>query len=323
MSALLAVALLVVPGFTQQPPVKSVPPRAEQPVEKSLEDLISEALKNNPEIRVGEAKVREAEAELNRTRLTVAQKVAALYHSIEIARKTQEEANQKLARFQHLMKTAAVSQEEYREVLLGKERAAAELAKLEAEMPTLLGQLPGRHGGDKASRDRSTQVEPAVDAGVRWLRAVNADDVLTERGLAALALSRIRIAHDLAPQGTLADKIRKALDKPIEANYKDKPLSDVLKDFEKHLDGIPFRKGSQDPAGNMDLNLGQVPLGTAIQAYTDLMPHIRFVVRDYGILMAAKNNLPPGAVDLYDFWKSDLNKEKSKRESSEAPKPKQ
>src|SRR5262249_24243040 len=115
----------------------------------------------------------------------------------------------------------------------------------------------------------------------------------------------------------LADKIRKALDKPIDANYKDKPFTDVLKEFEKHLQGIPFRRGTQDPAGNMDLNLGQVPLGTAIQAYTDLMPHIRFVVRDYGILMATKNNLPPGAVELYNFWKSDAGKAEKKPDAAD------
>src|SRR5438067_1850675 len=40
-----------------------------------LEELLSRALKDNPDVRVAEAKVREAEAELNRARLLVAQKV--------------------------------------------------------------------------------------------------------------------------------------------------------------------------------------------------------------------------------------------------------
>src|SRR4051812_17523488 len=35
----------------------------------SLESLLAQALKNNPDIRVAESKVREAEAELNRVRM--------------------------------------------------------------------------------------------------------------------------------------------------------------------------------------------------------------------------------------------------------------
>src|SRR5690349_11077908 len=44
-----------------------------------LEDLLTQALKENPDIRVAEAKVNEAEAELNRTRLQVMQKIVTFY----------------------------------------------------------------------------------------------------------------------------------------------------------------------------------------------------------------------------------------------------
>src|SRR5437660_737827 len=46
-----------------------------QTTEPTLEEMLNKALKDNPDIRVAEAKVREAEAELNRTRLQVTQKV--------------------------------------------------------------------------------------------------------------------------------------------------------------------------------------------------------------------------------------------------------
>src|SRR5215469_3745646 len=53
------------------------------PQKKSaLEEMLAEALKNNPDIRVAAAKLAEADAELNRTRLQVTQKVASLHHAI-------------------------------------------------------------------------------------------------------------------------------------------------------------------------------------------------------------------------------------------------
>src|SRR6266851_8230131 len=49
----------------------------------NLEELLTLALKNNPDLRVGDAKVREAEAELNRVRLQVTQKVVSARNAIK------------------------------------------------------------------------------------------------------------------------------------------------------------------------------------------------------------------------------------------------
>src|SRR5262249_20804674 len=109
-------------------------------------DLLSQTLKNNPDIRVGEAKVREAEAELHRTRMAVAQKVASLYHSIDVAIKVRDEAKERYETSFRLynMKGGAETEENMRSTRLAWQRAAAEVAKLQAEMPALLGKLPGQ-----------------------------------------------------------------------------------------------------------------------------------------------------------------------------------
>src|SRR5260370_16028289 len=49
----------------------------------SLGELLAQALENNPDIRVAEAKVRETEAELNRIRMQIAQRVITLSQSLE------------------------------------------------------------------------------------------------------------------------------------------------------------------------------------------------------------------------------------------------
>src|SRR5947208_69846 len=51
------------------------PTRPELPKRSQLEQMLTEALLNNPDIRVAEAKLREAEAELNRVRLQTLQKL--------------------------------------------------------------------------------------------------------------------------------------------------------------------------------------------------------------------------------------------------------
>src|SRR5262245_12234086 len=60
-----------------------------------LEEALVEALRNNPDLRVALAKVNEAEAELHRTRLQVAQKVVNAYRAIELAKSQLAEAERR------------------------------------------------------------------------------------------------------------------------------------------------------------------------------------------------------------------------------------
>jgi hypothetical protein len=258
---------------------------------------------------VAEAKVREAEAELQRTRIATAQKVASLHASIEIAIKVRDEAEQRYltARRIHEKGGVAVSLEEMRAADLAWKRAIFEVVKFEGEMPALLGKLPGKLGEDKRKAELGAETEPGV-IRLKLHRAAGEQLALspTLTELAAV-VEHLSLA---APRGTMAERIRKALDAPINGDYKGKTFAEVFKDFEKKLDGIAFRNVQGPPAGQMDINLGQVPLGSAIQAVNDVLADYRFVVRDYGILFTHRDMLPPGALLLHDFWKSDAGKEK-------------
>src|SRR5262249_38044003 len=81
-----------------------------QPI--SLEKYIAEALKNNPEIRVAEAKVRETEAELARTRMKVTSDITTLSAEIQAAQAGVQEAEVRYERAKALAKRNALSQEE-------------------------------------------------------------------------------------------------------------------------------------------------------------------------------------------------------------------
>src|SRR5437762_8496144 len=52
----------------------------------ALDDLLSQALKSNPDVRLAESKVREAEADLNRVRMQIMQKIVKLEIDIKEAK---------------------------------------------------------------------------------------------------------------------------------------------------------------------------------------------------------------------------------------------
>jgi len=245
-----------------------------------------------------------------------------LYASIEIARKVRDEAEQRYltARRLHQNGAGAVPLEDMRAADLAWKRAIFEVVKLEGEKPALLGKLPGKLGEDKVKREASILWGEREKALLQELLQVEKEHVPFPEEIGFYAPAEVLVQsararavrlREAGPKGTMAERIRKALDTPINGDYKGKPFAEVLKDFEKHLDGIAFRITVQPvPQGQMDINLGQVPLGSAIQAVNDILADHRFVVRDYGILFTRKDWLPPGALLLHDFWKSDAGKDK-------------
>src|SRR5262249_32221131 len=64
------------------PPAK----QPDTPPKITLEELLARVLKDNPDIRVAEARLREAEAELNRTQLLAAQKAITFHAAWEAAK---------------------------------------------------------------------------------------------------------------------------------------------------------------------------------------------------------------------------------------------
>src|SRR5207237_8239659 len=99
---LLAVVLLplladTLPTRGEEQPAPAQPPREDKGRggTSSLEAMLQTALKNNPDIRMAEAKLRVAEANLNRVRLQVTQRVTTYYHEVEMKRQAVEEAFQR------------------------------------------------------------------------------------------------------------------------------------------------------------------------------------------------------------------------------------
>jgi hypothetical protein len=266
--------------LAQQPAGQPPPQKQGQttPDKMSLEELLALALKEHPDVRVAEARLREAEAELSRARMQVAQKVIAHHAAAAATRVAVEEAAQQLARLQKVK--GAVTQDELRAAETALAQKKAELARLEAEQPLLLGQW--KVTLDARERERFYELHLRNAEGLwRW---------------------EVR-PRDAAPEGGIADKVRKALDAPITLKFENKPLSDVLGEF-KEATGVAFLDMLPQEVRAQKVSLGlseSVPTGAALQALSDLTG-VQFAVREYGILVT-KGDLPSGAMPLQSFWK--------------------
>jgi outer membrane protein TolC len=315
----LAASALLLGGVVIADPPGDPKKPADEKKPSQLEELIAQALRDNPDIRVAEAKTREAEAELNRARLQVIQKVVAHQHTVETLEGGVKMAEANYALAQAKVKFAetdykrltdlrnAVAQAELDQARATVEQARAnvenakaalqaakaELAKARAELPYLLG---------KASKD--DKPSDATRHALEWLQAHGTDErSVTAQALYALSVAQAEAALKAVdlPRGTVADKLRKALDMKISLKFDgDTSLGDVL-DYLHEVAGVPVVTTLPRDTKIQNISVQEVPLGAAFQCVEDV-GKVQFGVRDYGILVGDK--LPSDVKRLHDFWKA-------------------
>jgi hypothetical protein len=278
--------------------------------------MLAEALKNNPDIRVGEAKVREADAELNRVRLQVAHKVIAWRQAWEAQKTFVDSAEADAKRAQELHRRGAISQEEIGAVQQKLAQAKAKLAEMEAEMPLLLGKHPQAAKTEQRLRGEMGPVPLEIGFEFPTIESLRA----------AVRSSNLVLAPPQVPPASMADKIRKALETPIKAEFKQKSVKEFIKALEPNAPGLVIQVNDLYGEGGIldtkiDFRCEGIPLSAVLQAIEDkiaaaarpkeegLYPaSYRFVIRDYGLLFIPEDRLPPGAVLLQSFLKSSAPK---------------
>jgi BMFP domain-containing protein YqiC len=288
------------PGKEEKPANPPADKPAKTIEQMSLDELLALALKNNPDLRVADAKVREAEAELNRARLQVTQKVVNARNAIKSQEANVAAAATGVQRAKQMSDKAVISREEVNAAQLVLVREKAKLTELEAELPYLIGKAPQEGGKDSVR-----------DAAYRAFSQYFATSIFVNDQLAATAAQQ----HFNAPRGTDAEKLRKALGKPINLRFEKSNLKDVLAEMGDNQ-GVSFLVNiNVKDLPEITLNLKDTSLGGALQALEDITPGLRFTVRDYGILVTYKTQLPADAMSVHDFLKSEAGKEKPKGEA--------
>jgi hypothetical protein len=282
----------------------------------SLEDLIDKALKNNADIRAAEAKVREAEAELNRVRHQIVAKVATLKHDITTAKKMLEFTDKQAGLVAESIRRGAGSQQELQAALAAVEKQKADLARLETEMQSLTGGWKNVIGSVAFSPDGGRIVFGGEDGSVRiW-------DVRTGMHLNDVT-GRVTWTVDSSAsvQTPMAERIKAALNKSvkIDASKGELPLTEVLAYLvQKAGIDVPFRLIGKLDDVPVSLMKGDLPLGAWLQVFED-SGDVRFVIREYGILVTATSRVPKGAISVQDFWKQKTKSESPMGGSSKLP----
>ncbi len=273
---------------TTSGPAKAPAQEKAPPAKSKLEEMLAQALKGNPDIRVAAAKLGEAEAELSRVRLGVMQKVVTLYHGIEIARTDVATAERALARVK-LSSKQVVSHEEVDAAEAALAAAKAKLAAVEAEVPYLTGKQPHTAAGDTA-----VQLGLMYLHGLKTAGAISLDDLARNTGA--------EVASPM--QGPLAERLRKALDAPVSLRVTEGSVEDVLRLLREKEPALNIKYVPRAGAGpKLTFELKDLPLGAALEYLLDSLPDYTLVVREYGLLLTVEDRAPPGAVRLLDFWK--------------------
>lgn len=319
----LAAALVTVGSLAGQVPQdkgstrgKTVDADAKAPPSKdSLEQLLTDALRHSPDIQLADAKVREAEAELRKTRLQIMQRVIELQSAVEAQKQKVSAAEEAFQRLTKLFAAAAVPGSE-----LAKARADFETAKgalKQAELPLggLTGRFPAQMSGVMGGMGLGAAGMPGALGGgaIGMLGGLGGGTPLAGGTMVfpggvlgiggGLGGVPDAAANVKTPRGPMAEKIRKALDSPVKVSgLVNKPLMDVLVLVRDLAPGVQVLVGTVPPDTKVTLTLsGEIALGALIQAIQDVVP-IQFYARDYGIYVTSEG-APEGGLLLHDFWR--------------------
>lgn len=220
-----------------------------------LDRVLTQAMDRNPGLAALKAKVALAEAELRSARFETARQVIACWNEIKLQEQLVA-ANRKLLK--EAEQGGVGDKESIRNAVISDE---AKLARARSELEFLIGQGPPVAAAALASRS-----------------------VPMNSGRAAPPLQ--------VPRGPMVEKVRRALREPGAMQFVDTPLWGCAVDLMTfhHIEIQLDEKALSDSLGPLDdlkLNFTatDVPLAAALQAIDDKFRDLKFVVRDYGILI--------------------------------------
>jgi hypothetical protein len=213
------------------------------------------------------------------------------------------------------------------EVLAARSKLRAAEAELrQSELAALKDVMHARARWEVARRNADDQASPenlGDLAAIEWELAflLGTRGVLPAEGAAASPSARTTllpavaiptkpaVLTDVLPHAKQAATFKELLDQKIECNLQDAPLAEVSA-FLSKKSGLRFVLDKQMLEGDgfpvespITLDLGEVELGTALQALEDLHKPLYFVVRDYGILVTTESSRSSRTVAARDFWK--------------------
>ena len=121
------------------------------------------------------------------------------------------------------------------------------------------------------------------------------------------------------------------LDKPFTYDNKGRFIGSLIEALNQTLsedDSGLMVKNTWLPSPSVEVGVNvkfdHMPIGAVLEYVEDTLPGYRAVVRDYGIVIVRKDDIPPGALLLRDFWKGAKTEDKNRTKpeaKEQAPKP--
>jgi hypothetical protein len=249
--------------------------------EDSLEQLLSKAMENHPDIVAAKAKVTLAEAELNTTRLQVARQIITLWGNRETQKSIVQKARELDKATPGVIPTLELSDSE------------AKLHQLETELHYIIGKETSVIPQKKDSQTTPKQLHIPTGPIVEQIRKK------FQTG------ETIQMEFVDAPLSDVIDYLMNYLKIP------------VYFDLEA-CSGANSIIASDQP---IKMNIRNAPLAAALQYFQDQWQGTQFVIRDYGILLTTIDRAKAqGYYPVLDFAR-EIEKAKSPEANTPEPTP--
>jgi len=213
----------------------------------TLDQALTKAMETNPTIMAAKARTVLAEAELSNAQMDVTRRIVQLWSEHQLQQLKYDSLIEAMKKSQGSVTAQDII------------KAGAAVSQIEMELRCLIGQA-------SASASRSSPSNPTAPF---------------ERPAKPLQL----------PRGPAVEKVRKALLSPTEITFVKAPLQEVmeyLKDKHKieiQVDGKALAEAGIGTDMPITFDLKPPSLAAALQALDDLIPQLKLVVRDYGLLV--------------------------------------
>lgn len=268
-------------------------------IPENLADALSQALNRSPGILVAEAKVRQAEAELNEVRQSVVEELTVAYQQWGVEKKSFDSLVKKGLTGKDSVPLGVIKNEARILYLLGvggRFRAAGGGQTHQTTgVPMGMGGMPSGIMGGMPSGMMGPMVEPGVQmmgGGVPPLTGQQKRAKSATASGAAAATGPFSLPAAL--QGNTSASVRRFLETRVDIEFDNQPIGDILDYFEAAADSnvvfIPLsalRPDEKEPA--VTIRMKSVTFASALQALSDIY-HYTFVFRDYGILVIESRN---------------------------------
>lgn len=311
--------LLVAAGLTfgQAPATKETSKEPAKPAPGSLEDTLEKALRNSADIKAAEAKVRDAEAQLNQVRQQILVKATGLQTDLNLAKRMLAVAEETFVRLEEGARKGVTDQQSVLAARTTVEKQRGEVEKLETELKSLRGEfaLKGVTSVAFSPDGRLLYTRSYEEAARVWDAATG--KLLADPRASGFMVGTVHLNGGAAAVPTpMAERVRKLLNQEIEFDAHNISIADAFKWLlDQSKSDIPFRDlVKSGDEGTITLK-GKMPLGAWFQAIEDSDPKVCIVVRDYGLLMTNKDRAPTNAISASELWKA----KESKKDESKSP----